>query len=96
MIEDSKAAELRRLAESLFNGDKEKADTLLTLLETFTVPEVSTSQNFANLKMELPEETCRWCIDGECLAYMPDSMFLCKGKCPVYEEKSREQNEIRN
>jgi hypothetical protein len=94
MIESSRMLELHRLAKSLFDGDNEKANTMLTLLETFTFPEIVSSPDFTNLKMELPEETCKWCFEGECLVRMPDSMFLCKGKCSLYEE--REQNEIRN
>lgn len=87
MIESERAAELRQLAESLFDGNKEKASNLLLLLENFITPEISVLPDFSNMKMNFPEETCRWCIDGECLAYMPDSMFLCKGKCNLYEKK---------
>ena len=90
-----KNSRLHELAELLFDGNKEKASILIEILGTFNTSEI-TSPDFINLKMELPEETCKWCIDGECLAYMPDSMFLCKGKCSTYEERLREQDESRN
>lgn len=75
-----------QIAEFLFDGDKERAKQLLILIESFT--SVSIPPEFKNLVMNLPEDTCRWCMnDGECMFYMPDSMFICKGKCKEYEEK---------
>lgn len=72
------------IATFLFNGDKEKAEKLLLLIDS-PVPPVP--PEFSNLKMELPESACRWCTsDGECLFCMPDSLFMCKGKCHDFEE----------
>jgi hypothetical protein len=78
-----------QIAEFLFDGDKEKAKQLLILIESFTSPVIS--PDFKNLVMELPEDSCQWCTDdGECLFYMPDSMFRCKGKCNEYERRKDE------
>ena len=74
----------KELAEFLFNGDTEKAEKLLLLIESFTNPIIP--PEFKNLIMEIPED-CKWCHDGECLYAMPDSMFLCSGKCKDYEQK---------
>ncbi len=77
-----------KLAEFLFDGDKEKAKQLLTLMESFTSPVLPPEFNRV---MVLPEEDCKWCTEaGECLFYMPDSMFLCKSKCQEYERKTSE------
>lgn len=77
-----------KLAEFLFDGDKGKAKQLLTLIESFTAPVLP--PEFRRV-MVIPEEDCRWCTpDGECLFYMPDSMFLCDGKCKQYERKTDE------
>lgn len=74
------------LAEFLFDGDKEKAEKLLVLIESFTNP--ITPPEFENLVMVLPEYSCHWCSkEGECFCYMPDSMFRCEGKCKDYEER---------
>lgn len=75
-----------QIAKFLFDGDPEKAKQLLILIESFTSPILP--PEFKNLTMNLPEETCQWCKDGECLFYMPDSMFQCKGKCTEYTERS--------
>ena len=77
------------LAEFLFDGNKEKAEKLLILIESFTSPVVP--PEFYNLTMKIPpEESCQWCNDvGECLYYMPDSMFLCEGKCKEYEARNK-------
>ena len=73
------------VAEYLFDGNKYKAKILLELMKSFIVsPSV---QDFSGIEMELPEETCKWCIEGECFFCMPDSMFKCKGKCKDYKEK---------
>jgi hypothetical protein len=75
-----------QLAEFLFDGDKEKAERLLILIDSFTNPILP--PEFKKLVMNLPEENCKWCTrDGECLFYMPDSMFLCKKKCENFIEK---------
>lgn len=80
----------KKVAEFLFNGDPKKAEQLLLLIESFTNPVIP--PEFKNLVMSLPEEDCRWCTDGgECLYYMPDSMFLCKGKCEEYEKRAQPQ-----
>jgi hypothetical protein len=74
------------LAEFLFDGNKEKAEKLLVLIESFTNPIIP--PEFKNLTMNIPEETCKWCSSSsDCLFYMPDSVFHCKGKCKEYEEK---------
>lgn len=87
--EDKKWKDLKQMAESLFDGNKEKAEKLIFLIQN-TPAEMQVPPEFSNLKMELPEESCRWCFEGECFNYMPDSLFLCKGKCPDYEEKKEE------
>lgn len=74
------------LAEFLFDGNKEKAEKLLVLIESFTNPIIP--PEFKNLTMKLSEDTCKWCNNGECLFYMPDSMFRCEGKCKEYEERA--------
>ena len=75
-----------KLASFLFDGDTEKAKQLLTLIESFT--SMSIPPEFKKLVMALPEEECQWCTDdGECLFYMPDSMFLCKGRCQEFTKK---------
>ena len=69
-------------ALSLFDGNEEKAKTLLTLIDEreFKVP-----PEYENLKMQLPEHSCRWnTCKGECSFYMPDSLVECKGKCENY------------
>lgn len=77
-----------KLAEFLFDGDKDKAEQLLILIESFTAPVLPPEFRRA---MVLPEEDCRWCTDdGECLFYIPDSMFLCDGKCKQYERRNDE------
>lgn len=85
--------EREELAKFLFDGDEVKAEALLTLLKSFTLDSVP-SNLFSNLKMVLPvykspEDTCRWChkSTGDCLFYLPDSMFKCEGKCLEYEEE---------
>lgn len=76
-----------KLAEFLFNGDKEKANQLLVLIESFVDPALPPEFNRV---MVLPEDDCMWCTEGgECLFYMPDSMFLCKGMCQNYQEKEQ-------
>ena len=78
-----------KLAEYLFDGNKEKAEQLLILIESFTAPILP--PEFKRV-MIIPEDDCRWCTDnGECLFYMPDSMFLCRGKCKEFE--GRKENE---
>ena len=73
------------LAKYLFDGDEEKASKLLLLIESFSSS--STPPEFKNLVMVLAEDSCKWCKDGECLFYMPDSLFHCDGKCENFEEK---------
>ena len=71
--------EREKLAEFLFDGNKEKAKILLALLneEEFTIP-----SEFKDLKMQLPEYSCNWCTStGDCYLDMPDSLRECKGKC---------------
>ena len=77
-----------KLAEALFEWDKDKAEQLLILIESFTAPVLP--PEFKRV-MVIPEDDCRWCTDdGECLCYMPDSMFLCEGKCNQYERREDE------
>lgn len=77
-----------KLAEFLFDGDQEKAKQLLVLIESFTTPVLP--PEFKRV-MIIPEDTCRWCTDdGECFFCMPDSIFLCEGKCHRYERKDNE------
>lgn len=73
-----------KLAEFLFDGDKEKARQLLILMGSFTTNPIVPPE--FKRTMILPEDDCKWCEEGECLLYMPDSMFLCRGKCKDYEE----------
>ena len=76
--------EREKLAEFLFDGDKEKARILLTLLDekSFKAP-----PEFKNLKMQLPEHSCSWCNSyGECFYDMPDSLRKCEGKCSRYQK----------
>ena len=72
-----------KLAEYLFDGDKEKAGKLIELIKSFFI---STPPEFKNLKMVLPPEySCRWCsIGGCCTMNAPDSYGKCSGKCDNY------------
>ena len=74
-----------KVAEFLFDGNKEKAQQLLTLMESFVSPTVPPE---FKRTMIIPEDDCKWCIGGECLMYMPDSMFLCTGKCSDYKGRN--------
>ena len=91
MIEE-RENELRKgrqhLAEFLFDGDKEKAKQLLVLIESFVSP-VLPPEFKRKMLLPLPKEDCRWCskYSGECLYYMPDSMFNCEGECELYEKR---------
>ena len=79
----------REVAEYLFDGDKEKAQKLLTLIQSFTLSVVS-PELYRNLQMNIPEPmySCQWCTDqGECWFYMLDSRFCCEGKCKEYKIK---------
>ena len=87
---DQKWEKLKQAAYELFDGDKEKGEKLLLLIQTMTSKELPVPPEFQNLKMKLPEESCRWCYDGECICHMPDSLFLCEGKCSQYEERITE------
>lgn len=79
----------REAAISLFDGNTEKADKLLLLLEAFASP-TNPPAEFLNLVMNLPEYDCHWCTDeGECWFNIPDSLFRCNGKCKDYEEKEK-------
>lgn len=78
-----------KLAEFLFDGDKNKAQQLLILIESFTNPVLPPE---FKRKMIIPEEECTWCTNrGECFFYAPDSILMCKGKCEKFE--GREENE---
>jgi hypothetical protein len=51
------------------------------------------NEAFKKLVMALPEEECQWCTDdGECLFYMPDSMFLCKGRCQEFTKRTTKED----
>lgn len=71
-------------ATSLFDGDVQKGKLLLGIIDASVAP--INVPEFKEVKMELPEDSCKYCTpDGECLYYMPDSMFECKGKCDSYK-----------
>ena len=75
-----------QIAEFLFDGDKEKASQLLLLINSFISPILP--PEFKKLVMQVPVESCKWCSSsGDCLFYMPDSVFNCEGKCKEYQEK---------
>ena len=85
MIKDEKWENLKKLASFLFDGNEEKAEKLLVLMEEFSVPQIEAPVEFSNLKMRFPEETCRWCANGDCLIDMPDQILPCEGICKLYE-----------
>ena len=74
------------LAEFLFDGNTEKGEILIALIQSFELLEIYPPE-FKDMVMQLPEETCKWCKEGECFFAAPDSMFLCKGRCDDYEQK---------
>lgn len=79
-------------ALALFNGDEEKAKTLLTLIGDTGL---SCPPEEFNRNMQLPQYDCGYCTDGgECWHDMPDSMFQCKGKCEFFTERSADEPEV--
>ena len=68
----------------LFDGNEEKATIFMNLLkDTFFESPVK-----YDIKMDFSEPSCRWCDNGECWYFMPDSRFRCehnKKTCDFYE-----------
>ena len=63
----------------LFDGDKDKAITLLELLKEAAY---GTPKKF-NLNHS---PNCRWCKEGDCWFHMPDSKLKCKREnCQFFE-----------
>lgn len=82
--------EAKETALFLFDGNTEKAERLLLLIENFVSP-VDTTKEFLNLVMNLPEYDCEWCSDnGDCWLSMPDSLFNCNGKCKNFKDKNND------
>ena len=69
------------LALKCFDGDGEKAEALLTLLNISTQPLC----NFPKVEMSLPEDICKWKNGEECWKDIPDSCLKCKIPCEYYE-----------
>lgn len=69
------------LALKCFDGDPEKAEALLTLLNMSSQPICA----FTEMEMTLPEEQCCWENKGYCTKDIPDSYFKCRKPCTFYK-----------
>ena len=85
MLEEDIMNGQHKIAEFLFDGDREKAKQLLILIKSIAIP--SSLPDFKNITMQIPEGKCTWCDkNGDCWYYMPDSKLKCRGECKHFEE----------
>ena len=76
----------------LFDNNEEKAKMFMELLR---VAAHGSSEKF-NVKMDFSEPTCKWCDNGECWFFMPDSRLRCehnKKECSFYAKEEKSENE---
>lgn len=70
------------LALKCFDGDTQKAEALLELLNI----SMDMPASMPDVKMKLPEDSrCEWEHNGECWKDIPDSCLKCKIPCTFFK-----------